>query len=208
MNILEQFGVVPIDFPTLVNLLGEYKSPRDKVSSLEKSGQLIRLKKGLFVVSPDIHKRALSKELIANHLYGPSYISFENALSYYKLIPERVYTMRSMTSRRGKNFSTPLGNFEYVTVKEDYFEIGIRQEIVNNSFAWLIASPEKAICDMIVSTSGLRLQSVKAVREYIEEDLRIDFNSVGNFDPEIVKQCIDTGIKRTELTQLYKFLKS
>lgn len=53
---------------------------------MEKSGQLIRLKKGLFVASPDIHRMTISKELIANHLYGPSYISFENALSFYKLL--------------------------------------------------------------------------------------------------------------------------
>jgi hypothetical protein len=206
MNLLEQFGVVPIDFGTLHNLMKEYKSPHDKVSSLEKSGQLIRLKKGLYVVSPDIHKKVLSKELIANHLYGPSYISFENALSFYKLIPERVYSVRSTTTKRGKIFATPLGNFEYVTAKPDYYRIGIRQEIVDNSYAWLIASPEKALCDMVVSTAGLRLQSVKAVREYLEEDLRIDFTAISKVDTEIVKQCIDTGIKRTELTQLFKFL--
>jgi hypothetical protein len=77
---------------------------------------------------------------------------------------------------------------------------------VDNSHAWLIASPEKALCDMVVSTAGLRLQSVKAVREHLEEDLRIDFTAISKIDTEIVKQCIDTGIKRTELTQLFKFL--
>ncbi|MDP3643299.1 MAG: hypothetical protein Q8S54_08945, partial [Bacteroidota bacterium] len=89
MNVLEQFGIVPIDFITLVAVLGEYRYPGDKVSKMEKKGELIRLKKGLFVVSPNIHRMTISKELIANHLYGPSYISCENALSFYKLIPER-----------------------------------------------------------------------------------------------------------------------
>lgn len=207
MNFLEQFGVVPVNFATIVSCLGDYKSPADKVSSLEKGEQLIRLKKGLYVVSPAIHRQPLSKELIANHLYGPSYISLESALSHQKLIPERVYQMRSITTRRGKSFTTPLGNFEYIHVHGEYFKIGIRQEIVNNSYAWLIASPEKSLCDLIVSTAGLRLQSVKAVGEYLEEDLRMDTGAASGFDPEIVRQCMETGIKRTELTQLYKYLK-
>ena len=102
------------------------------------------------MVSPNVHKQTLSKELIANHLYVPSYISFENALSFYKLIPERVYSIRSMTTKRGKTFSTPLGNFEYISTAADYFEIGIKQErsdfdlsfpvFINDAFERLITT--------------------------------------------------------------------
>ena len=206
MNVLEQFGIIPIDFATLVSVLSQYKSPDDKVASLEKKGELIRLKKGLFVVSPDVHRQVLSVELIANHLYGPSYITFEKALSFYKLIPERVHTTRSMTIKRARNFTTPLGNFDYVTAKADYYRIGIRTNIINDKLAYLIASPEKAICDMISTTQGLRLQSVKAMQTYLEEDLRIDFSAIAAFDTEVVRQCIETGKKKTELLQLYKFM--
>lgn len=206
MNVLEQFGIVPIDFTTLATVLGGYKYPKDKVSKMEKGGELIRLKKGLFVVAPSVHRMAISKELIANHLYGPSYISFEHALSFYKLIPERVHTIRSLTLKRTRRFSTPIGNFDYVSAQKEYFEIGIRQEIVNERYAYLIASPEKAICDMIVATPGLRLQSVKAMQVYLEEDLRIDFSAVETFNTKIIRQCIDAGRKKTELTQLCKLL--
>lgn len=209
MNLLEQFGPIPVDFRTVVSVFKDYKSPRDKVSSLEKEGQLIRLKKGLYVVSPDIHKKELSRELMANHLYGPSYVSLESALSHYKLIPERVYSIRSMTTKRGKSFSTPFGNFDYVTVKEAYFGIGIRLGNENNSLVWMMASPGKALCDLIVSTSGLRLQSVKAVRQYLEDDLRIDFTALEKFDIEIIRQCIDSSVvKKNELSQLYKLIKN
>lgn len=206
MNVLEQFGIVPIDFITLESVLSEYKFPKNKVSQLEKSGELIRLKKGLFIVSPNIHRMTISKELIANHLYGPSYISFEHALAFYKLIPERVHAIRSMTLKRGRSFSTPFGNFDYVSAPTDYYQIGIRQEIVNDKYAYLIASPEKAVCDMIMATSGLRLQSVKAMQIYLEEDLRVDLTAIENFDVQIVRQCIDAGRKKTELTQLLKLL--
>lgn len=207
MKLLEQFGIIPVDFMTVASLFSDYKSPRDKVASLEKEGLLFRLKKGLYVVSPEIHGKALSKELMSNHLYGPSYVSMESALSHYNLIPERVFEIRAMTTKRGKVFSTPLGNFEYVKAKEDYFGIGIRQEIVDDSYAWMVASPEKAICDMIFSIAGLRLQSVKAMGQFLEEDLRIDFSSIDKFDTDIVKQCIEAGVKKTELTQLYKYLR-
>lgn len=206
MNVLEQFGIVPIDFITLESVLSEYKFPKNKVSQLEKSGELIRLKKGLFIVSPNIHRMTISKELIANHLYGPSYISFEHALAFYKLIPERVHAIRSMTLKRGRSFSTPFGNFDYISAPTDYYQIGIRQEIVNDKYAYLIASPEKAVCDMIMATSGLRLQSVKAMQIYLEEDLRVDLTAIENFDVHIVRQCIDAGRKKTELTQLLKLL--
>jgi len=208
MNFLEHYGVIPVDFMTLVSLLENYKSPRDKISRLEKEGKLIRLKKGLYVISPEIHKKTLSQDLMANHLYGPSYVSLESALSHYNLIPERVYSTRSMTTKRGKTFITPLGRFDYISVKEEYFRIGICQEMDENNFAWLTASPEKALCDMVVSTAGLRLQSVKAAQQYFEEDLRIDFSSAKELNTEIIRQCIETGVKKTELIQIYKFLKA
>lgn len=207
MKSLEKFGVIPVDFAALATIFYDHKFPKDKISNLEKKGTLIRLKKGSYVVSPKIHNQPISNELIANHLCGPSYISFESALSFYNLIPERVHTIRSMTIKRSRKFSTPLGNFEYIIAPKGYFEIGILQNIINKKYAYLIASPEKALCDIIVATSRLRIQSVKAMQVYLEEDMRIDFSVIENFNIEIIRQCIASGKKKTELTQLYKLLK-
>lgn len=205
-DLLKQFGIIPFDKSTLSGVLNQYKSPKDKVSSLEKSDVLMRLKRGLYVVSPKLLNLPLSKELIANHLYGPSYVSLESALSYYGLIPERVHVERSMTIKRSRDFKTSLGTFNYVSVDKEYFKIGIRQEIVDNKYAFLIASPEKALCDMIVETSGLRLQSAKAMQFYIEEDLRIDLSVIDSYNVGIIKECIAIGKKRRELTLLYNLL--
>ena len=87
---------------------------------------------------------------------------------------------------------------------ENYYPIGIRQEIVNDQYAYLIATPEKAICDMIMTTNGLRLQSTKAIKSYLEEDLRIDFTMLKTYNPEIIRLCAEAGKKRTELTLLSK----
>lgn len=100
MNELLRFGIVPIEFDVLVAMLNDYQSPKDKISLLEKNGSLIRLKKGLYVVSTELSQQKLSRELVANHLLSPSYVSLESALSYYGLIPEKVYSVRSVTTKR------------------------------------------------------------------------------------------------------------
>jgi len=203
---LENFRNIPLESSVLQNLMGNYRFPRNKVSTLEKHGKIIRLKKGLYVVSEKISRTTISRELIANHLYGPSYPSLETALSFYGMIPERVFAIRSMTTKRAKNFETPFGSFDYTTIPANYFSIGLRQEIVENRYVFLIATPTKAICDMIVATPNLRLQSVKAMQSYLEEDLRVDFDAVKELDKNIVSQCVETGKKKTELEWLLKLL--
>ena len=197
---------IPINNSVLAELLADVKFPKDKIPRLEKNGNLIRIKNGLYIIPDKNDKAAISRELVANHLYGASYISLETALAYYGMIPERVHRIRSMTTKRAKIVETPLGNFEYKTVPADYFSIGLRQEIIENQYAFLIATPTKAICDMIVATPNLRLQSVKAMQNYLIEDLRIDFDVLKTLDKEIVGQCVDVGKKKGELIQLLKLL--
>lgn len=204
---LAPYGNIPIDYATLVTMLSQYRSPKDKIAAMEKQQLLIRLKKGLFVVAPQKGSTTISRELIANHIYGPSYISLESALSYHQLIPERVYSVRSVTPKRAKKFNTPLGVFDYRTVPMDYFPIGIQQQVTENKTTFLMASPEKALCDMIVLSSRVRLQSVKAMKVYLEEDLRIDLSEKRLWNLQIIQECMEAGKKKMELSLLFKLLK-
>lgn len=205
MEVLTQFGNVPVDYSVLRAVFFEYATPRNKVSRLENEGKLIRLKKGLYVVSPDLSGSLLSVELIANHLYGPSYVSMESALGYYNLIPEHVYTVRSMTLNRSKKFQNQIGTFQYITVDQDYYSIGVRQETINKN-TFLIASPEKALCDMITSTQCLHLQSIKGIMEYLEYDLRFDITALFGMDTSILTQCTLTGKKKSALKLLLQLI--
>lgn len=205
---LDQIRNTPVDYATLVTLLRDYRFPKDKIAAMEKQQQLIRIKKGLFVVAQQEGTSPISRELIANHLYGPSYVSLESALSYHNLIPERVYRVRSVTMKRFKMYDTPLGVFEYRTVSPEYFSIGIQQQVTQDNTAFLIASPEKALCDLIVLSSGLRLQSSKAVKIYLEENLRIDLFENRSWNTEIISQCMEVGKKKMALSQLLKLLKN
>jgi hypothetical protein len=205
---LAAFGNTPIEYATLVAMLSHYKSPKDKIAALEKQKKLIRIKKGLFVAVPKDGTGSICRELIANHLYGPSYISLESALSFHNLIPERVYSVLSVTTKRSKKYNTPFGIFDYRTVLPSYFSIGIQLQKSDNKTSFLMASPEKALCDMILLSSGLRLQSSKAVKSYLEEDLRLDLSEKQKWNSQIILDCLNVGKKKTELTQLLKFFKN
>jgi predicted transcriptional regulator of viral defense system len=70
---------------------------------LERKGFVIRIKRDLYVVSEKVHGKQVSRELVANHLYSLSYVSLETALAYYGLIPERVYSVRSVCTKMHKS---------------------------------------------------------------------------------------------------------
>jgi predicted transcriptional regulator of viral defense system len=195
--------LVPIEYGVLREKYRDYRFPKNKISRLVESGELIRLKKGLYLPAQE-KGDIFSTELIANRLYGPSYVSLQTALAYYGVIPERVFVSRSMTTKRSREYQTPVGRFEYFTAKADYFSIGIRR-VQEHNVAFLIASPEKALCDTIVVTTGLRIQSAKAMREYIEEDMRVDISVLDDVDFSIFNEAIACGTKCRELTLLKEY---
>jgi len=203
---LQQFGTIPVDFYALTSALHDYSYPADKISAMEKEGVIVRLKKGLYVISEKISGKKISRELVANHLYGPSYISFEYALSWYGLIPESVHNIRCLTPKRSRSFTNKLGRFDYIATSQEYFHLGIRQIKTDQSQLFLMASPEKALCDMIAYTRNLRIQSVKSMLEYLENDLRIDIEELEKLDDEIIEQCAMYGKKKNELNFLLKLL--
>ena len=75
------------DFLFLMDHLKPYASPRAKLTQMIKSGEIIKVRRGLYVWPPPA---SWSLKTLANKIYGPSYISFEYALSYHQMIPERV----------------------------------------------------------------------------------------------------------------------
>jgi len=203
---LKSYRNIPLSPQVVQESMPEYRASKDKISRMTQDGMLLRLKRGLYSVPRSVTGLSLSKELIANHLYGPSYVSFESALSYHGLIPERVYVTKSATLKRKKTYNTPVGHFQYIHVPEEYYPIGLIIEIIENNYAYMMASPEKALCDLILSTSGLRLNSVKSVAEYVIHDLRIDQDSLLSLNLNIIEACALNGYKKEDMRNLFKFL--
>ena len=203
---LEHIGNIPVSTSAVASLFPEMKAGNQKVRSLEAAGQIIRLKRGLYVVSPKVSRVALSTELIANHLYAPSYVSKQTALRYYGLIPEAVYTTQSMTVKHSRNFDTPVGCFEFQNIAREAFSIGITY-INKQSYSFLIATPEKALCDMIANSPKVNLRYLKDVEIYLEEDIRMDIEDFRNMDVTIFEQYAHAGKKAKSVATLIKYLR-
>ncbi len=204
-RILDTLGSVPVTNSVIGSLFLDIKNKNNKVSELEKAGYCIRLKRGLYVVSPDITHQPLSIELIANHLYTPSYISMQSALRYYGLIPERVFTMQSMTFKSSRTFENTLGRFEYVHTTREAFTIGITST-ATDKYSFLIATPEKALCDLIATTRTINLRFINETKTYLFDDLRLSEESFYRMRPEIFKQYAAIGKKSRSISTIIKIL--
>ncbi|MBW1967626.1 MAG: hypothetical protein JRI48_09680 [Deltaproteobacteria bacterium] len=95
------------DYQTLLCILSGYARPRDKITDLLRKGDIIRVKKGLYIFGEGHRKAPYSREVLANLMYGPSYVSLEYALQYYGLIPERVEALTSVTPGGHENSIHP-----------------------------------------------------------------------------------------------------
>ena len=206
INPLVKLGNVPVQTGTIAACFDYLSSPSEKIRALEKDGQLIRLKRGLYVVSSEVSGKPINACLCANHIYGPSYVSQQWALRWYGLIPERVYTMTSVTTKRTRMFENSLGRFTYEQVKPEYFAIGVNS-IEEDGVTFMMASREKALCDLILHDTYLPQQSVKGLWQYLEEDIRFDVDELASFDVGIIEACAKFGRKENILNNLIKILK-
>ena len=116
--------------------------------------------------------------------------------------------IQSVVIKRAKTFQTSLGRFTYATVPSGYYSIGINQEQTATGQTFLIASPEKALCDLILLRPNLRIVSEKAMSTFLKAYMRIDLQGVSNPNLDIVDQCIATGRKNMELLCLRKVIEN
>ena len=113
---------------------------RRRLNEWQEKGYIKKIVKGYYIFSDtQINENVLHE--IANKIYPPAYVSLETALAYYNLIPESVYGVTCVATRRTSCFKTYLGSFIYRTVKPRlFFGYDIAGRIK-------IASLEKAILD-------------------------------------------------------------
>ena len=129
----------------LIRELTEYANPNTKIARMVDNNELYKIKKSLYETDSNTNPFYIS-----GVLYGPSYISFQTALYYYGLIPERVYQITCATSnkRRIKQYTNHFGSFIYRDIPIDAYPYGIiRNE--ENGYCYYMATKEKAICDML-----------------------------------------------------------
>lgn len=206
VNPIRQFAGIPVSSADVKACFANLAAPEKKVLSLERSGELIRLKRNLYVVNKELCGRRTDPRLCANHLYGPSYVSLQWALRYYGMIPERVFSMTSVTIKRSRSFQTPIGNFSFMQVPLGYFPIGV-ECIREGGVSFLMASPEKALCDTVIYDNFVPHQSVKALAAYLEDDLRVDMDMLSSLNTDVIAACAAAGRKTHIFNNLIKIIK-
>ena len=182
------------DYQTLLDSVHGYAQPRMKISGMLAKGDIIRVKKGLYILGESLRRRPFCRELLANLIYGPSYVSLEYALHYHGLTPERVETVTSVTCGRSRTFESPVGTFSYRMITMEAFRTGMDQVELDDGRSFLIAIPEKALADRIVADRGSGISTQKELHEYLLADLRIDPVNLRELDPT----------RLTEIAQHYR----
>ncbi|MBQ9827291.1 MAG: hypothetical protein IJM62_01265 [Lachnospiraceae bacterium] len=166
----------------LLDELKNYASPKTKLSRMVKNGELFRVTKGIYETD-----KGVSAHLLAGSIYGPSYISFEYALSYYGMIPEAVYTVTSATyeKKKKKKYETPFGVFVYQDIPaEAYpFYLEVRRE---GDYWYRIASPEKAVCDQLYTLPPVKNRSELAY--VLFNDMRMDEEEICRLNKDVVRE--------------------
>jgi predicted transcriptional regulator of viral defense system len=171
------------DSATVMHELREYASPKAKLTRMIRSGEILRIRRGLYL---EAGQKTSSLKSLAGIIYGPSYISFESALSHYGLIPERTTGVVSAVFNKNKNriFHTQLGAFYYWYLPAHVYPYGIIQAEENGQ-SYLIASPEKALCDLLYKTSGIT--SIDELETLLLEDWRMASEDIFALDAEALR---------------------
>lgn len=179
-----------IDYQFVMDCLQEYGSPRSKLTRLLKSQALIHIRKGLYLLGPKFKRSAYCLELLANMIYGPSYVSLESALQIYGLIPEHVEMITSVTSKLSKEFRTPVGHFLYAHCHPKSYSIGITTKSFSEHENPLIATPEKALIDMLTIRRG-KITTFSQLEYILLEDLRIEEEDLRALDIKQIRAIQD-----------------
>jgi len=124
-----------------------------QLSRWVKSGNLIQLRRSLYVLSERHQKTSPHPFLVANRLKRASYVSLQSALEYYGLIPEYVPSVTSITTGRPEELVTPLGSFIFKHIKKALFSSYQAIDLGEDQSAF-IATPEKALMDLLYLTPG------------------------------------------------------
>lgn len=133
---------------TFAHLTNNVSLLRVQIVNWVKRGYVIKLKKGVYTLNDNDRKVNFSLFFLANNLYSPSYVSLESALSHYRMIPEKVMAVTSISSKKTQRFVNGYGNFIYHHVAPKlYGNMVTAQDEFGNKF--YLATPERALVDFL-----------------------------------------------------------
>ena len=180
--------------------LKEYSNPNTKICREIKKGKLIKIINGLYETDSSVNGY-----LLAGSIYGPSYLSFDFALSYYGLIPEKVtaFTSATCSKKRKKVYNNQFGTYLYRDVPEKVYPLGIKL-VEEGNYSYQIATPEKALCDKLYTLSPLK--NMKELENVLFNDLRIDMDEFNKLNLKDIEE-ISNSYNSTNVNLLYRYMR-
>lgn len=191
-----------ITFDDLAIKYKDYTDIKGRIRRDIKAGKLTQVSRGVYESNANTDGKYL-----AGLIYGPSYLSFDYALSHYSLIPETTYnTYTSATFNKGKTkrHENSFGLYTYRDVPNAAYNLGV-YIVEEDGYSYQIASAEKAVCDKLYT-----LQPVKNKRELnmlLFSDLRIDKTIFDKLNKDDIMQLAPL-YKSTNLKLLMKIIGS
>ena len=142
-------------FTASLLLTGRQKpeSIRRQLDRWVASGKLVMLRRGVYRIAYPYVRRPPHPFVVANFMRKSSYVSLQSALAYYGMIPEYTPVTTSVTTARPEAIDTPDGRFAFRHVKGNLF-FGYGEREVSPGFKAVIATPEKALLDLLYLTPG------------------------------------------------------
>jgi predicted transcriptional regulator of viral defense system len=180
--------------------LTEYSNKNTKICRDVKNGNLIKIINGLYETDPFVNGY-----LLAGSIYGPSYLSFEFALYYYGLIPEKVTSFTSATcdKKKKKMYNNYFGTYMFRDIPKDVYPLGIKL-IQEGEYTYQIATPEKALCDKLYTLSPIK--NMTELENMLFNDLRIDNNEFRKLNIDDIEQ-ISKVYHSTNVSLLYRYMR-
>lgn len=180
--------------------LQEYSNKDTKICREVKNGNLIKIINGLYETDSNINGY-----LLAGSIYGPSYLSFDFALYYYGLIPEKVtaFTSATFDKKKKKMYENQFGVFLYRDVPSNVYPLGINL-IEETGYIYQIATPEKALCDKLYTLSPIK--NMSELENVLYNDLRIDIDELNKFNVQDLEE-ISNSYHSTNVDLLYRYMR-
>ena len=196
------FMIAPYGYFTYQDITTLFPESEDKRYGLIKRAiahnEIIHLRRGFYCLAPKYQKKNINLFALAMHIYGPSYISLESALSYHNWIPEAVYAMTGVSSGISKDFKTPLGTFMYSHVPQKVFYSGVERVTDDAGDVFFMADPMKALADYVY----IYRKDWKGLKP-IYESLRVEPEELALVTSDMLDVLLDNYISRRVL----KFLR-
>lgn len=202
MTVVELRDKIPNDIFSAMELnayLGDYSHKTAKIASMLHRGEIVQIRRGLYTFAAPLRREPLNMGVLANRIYGPSYVSADFALSYYGMIPEKSAVVTSIAMGRSREFANDFGVFSYRYCRSGAYSIGVGLTGEGQN-RFLIAAPEKALFDKALYDKRFDGDDPEA---YLAEDLRIDLDVLAGFNKELLDAL--APFMRGRLRKLYHY---